>query len=374
MIYLDNAATTRPSAAAVRAAQRAMEQFGNPSSMHRLGLEAEKLVKQSRSAVAGVLGVDAAHIYFTSGGTEANNTAVLGAANLKHARHAITTKIEHASVLAPFKLLEEQGFEVTYLDVNENGQISLEQFEAALRPDTALVSVMHVNNETGAIQPVEQLKPMMKAKAPRALLHVDGVQGFGKYPLKPRQWGIDLLTVSAHKIHGLKGTGALYTDKTTITPLIQGGGQQAGFRSGTENVVGIAAFGAAAAETALEDHAAAALRERLKNGILEHIQNVRIHEAAAGQSAYVLNVSFMGIKAEILLHALEPYGIYVSTGSACSTHKPEPSHVLAAMGCSREEIMGAVRFSFSEELTIEDMDATVSALAKEVGQIRKYMR
>lgn len=378
MIYLDNAATTKPSKAAVDAVLDACENFGNPSSLHRLGMDSEKMIKKSRSTIASILGVDANNIYFTSGGTESNNTAIIGytLANQKRGRHIITTKIEHPSVLSAFERLEEMGFEVSYIDVCENGVINLDSFENALRDDTILVSVMHVNNETGMIQPIDKLKPMMKRKSPNAVLHVDAVQSFCKLNLKPKKLGVDMVSMSSHKIHGIKGCGALYAEGVRLKPLIVGGGQQKGIRSGTENTAGIAAFGAAAGDIdidALHDKMLG-LRSRLKDGILAEIDNVVINGDDEYASGSVLNVSFLGTKAEVLLHSLESRGIYVSTGSACSSNKPMPSHVLTNMGKSKKEIDGAVRFSFGKDITENDIDECIKALKIEVAQIRKYVR
>lgn len=377
MIYLDNASTTKPSERAKEAVFAAMEHFGNPSSMHRLGIDAEKIIKKSAENVAGVLGVRPEDIYFTSGGTEANNTAILGFCrkNKKRGRHIITTKIEHPSVLEPFRKLEQEDFEVTYIGVDKNGVLALDEFEKALREDTIFVSCMWVNNETGNIQPVDKLKEIMKKHAPNAALHVDAVQAFGKIECKPKKHGIDMLSLSAHKIHGIKGTGALYINSVNAEPLLIGGGQQKNMRSGTENVAGISALGAACTEISLisEFEKNTALRERLMKGILDKIPKVKVN-GFGNMSPYVLNISFLGIKAEILLHALEAQGIFVSTGSACSSNKPMPSHVLSAMGCGREEIMGAVRFSFGADIDEGDIDTVVSVLEKEVGNIRKYMR
>lgn len=377
MIYLDNASTTKPSERAKEAVFAAMEHFGNPSSMHRLGIDAEKIIKKSAENVAGVLGVRPEDIYFTSGGTEANNTAILGFCqkNKKRGRHIITTKIEHPSVLEPFRKLEKEGFEVTYIGVDQNGVLALDEFEKALREDTIFVSCMWVNNETGNIQPVDKLKAIMKKHAPNAALHVDAVQAFGKIECKPKKHGIDMLSLSAHKIHGIKGTGALYINSVNAEPLLIGGGQQKNMRSGTENVAGISALGAACMEISLASkfEKNAALKERLMKGILDKIPKVKVN-GFGDMSPYVLNISFLGIKAEILLHALEAQGIFVSTGSACSSNKPMPSHVLSAMGCGREEIMGAVRFSFGADIDEGDIDTVVSVLEKEVGNIRKYMR
>lgn len=371
MIYLDNASTTKPNAAAIAAAAAAFDSFGNPSSLHRLGMEAEKIIKEARNTVAAELLADEKNIYFTSGGTEANNAAILGyaIANRKRGNHLITTKIEHPSVLEPFKYLEKLGFSVTYLDVAKSGEISTEEFEAALDADTILVSVMAVNNETGVIQPIERLKDIMKQKAPKAVLHSDCVQAFCKIPLMPKKYGIDMLSVSAHKIHALKGTGALYlADNIHINPLILGGGQEKGIRSGTENTAGIAAFSAAVKTFSKIGQEK---RDSLLRKILENIPNAYVN-GTAKNSGYVLNISFSGIKAEVLLHSLEARGIFVSTGSACSSNKPQPSHVLGAMGVSRENIEGAIRFSFCDEDF--DVDFVAEAIKEEVEKIRKYVR
>lgn len=371
MIYLDNASTTKPSEEAIGAFINACENFGNPSGLHGLGLDAEKIITASREACARALGADKKNIVFTSGGTESNNTAIFGAAyaNRKRGKHLITAKTEHPSVIEPFKILEKDGFEVTFLDVDSDGKISLEQFEDALRPDTVLVSVMAVNNETGVIQPFDRLKEVMKRKSPNALLHCDAVQGFCKIDIKPKKCGIDLLSMSGHKIHAVKGTGALYiAENTHILPLLNGGGQQKNMRSGTENVPGIAAFGAA---IKAYKPIRADLRAEFKNKLLEKIDNIYIN-SSDDNSGYVLNVSFPGIKGEILLHSLEAKGIYVSTGSACSTNKPMPSPVLTAMGVSAENIKGAVRFSFSNEEF--DTEFVAETVRREVENIRKYVR
>ena len=371
MIYLDNASTTKPSEKAIAAAEKAFENFGNPSSLHRLGMEAEKVLKDARFAVAEKLFADEKNIFFTSGGTESNNTAILGYAlkNKKRGMHLITTKIEHPSVLEPFKYLEKCGFSVTYLGVSKEGVISLEEFENALREDTILVSVMAVNNETGVIQPIEKLKPIMQKKSPNAMLHSDCVQAFLKIPLFPKKWGIDMLSASGHKIHALKGTGILYiAENIHLEPLILGGGQERGIRSGTENTAGIAAFSAAVKGTV---PVKSDIRTVLMEKIINKIPNVTVN-GMGENSGYILNISFSGIKAEILLHSLEQRGIFVSTGSACSSNKPQPSRVLTAMGVSRENIDGAIRFSFCEDEF--DCDYVVSALAEEVARIRKYVR
>ncbi len=379
MIYLDNASTTKPSCGVIDAISDALNNFGNPSSMHRLGIDAENIIKKAKENASKILSVSPNNVYFTSGGTESNNTAIFGAchANIKKGKHIITSKIEHPSVLTPFKMLEEEGFEVSYIGIDKNGILDLEEFENELREDTIFVSIMLVNNETGAIMPVDKLKGIMKKKSPKALLHIDAVQGFGKIICKPKQWGVDLLSASGHKIHAIKGTGLLYiNDNVLIKPFICGGGQQKNMRSGTENVVGISAFSKACEEICDYDaEKIRNLREKLKNGILENIERVKINEALNEyQSGHILNVSFLGLRSEILLHSLEMHQIYVSTGSACSTNKPMPSHVLSAIGCSAEEIDSAIRFSFSQDITNEDIDKTIDALIKEVATIRKYVR
>lgn len=374
MIYLDNAATTKPSENAVKAMLSAAELFGNPSSLYRLGLDSEKLIKNSRETIAKMLGAESKHIYFTSGGTEANNTALFGEARGrgKLGKHIITTSIEHPSVLETAHQLEKEGFEVTYLGVGADGRIDINEFEKSLRPDTILVSVMHVNNETGVIQPVDRLKSIMRQKSPNAVLHCDCVQSFGKLDVKPKLWGADLISISAHKIHGFKGSGALYVNDTKFRPLIYGGEQQNGVRPGTENVGGIASFGAAAAECDCDNTKLLKLRTLLKNKLAEKTENIKINGSDEYNSGSVLNVSFIGIKAEILLHALEARGIYVSTGSACSSHKPQPSHVLTAMGLDNREVGGAVRFSFDNGITEEDIEFTANAAAEETAKLRRY--
>lgn len=376
MIYLDNASTTKPSKAAAAAFLEACENFGNPSSLHRLGLAAEKIINSAKGAVGEALAVPPKSVFFTSGGTESNNTAILGycRANAKRGRHIITTRVEHPSVSAPFARLESEGFSVTYLGVDRFGRISLAELEQALREDTIFVSVMAANNEVGTIMPIEEIKPVMKRKSPIAALHVDAVQAFGKIPLMPSKWGVDFMSLSSHKIHGVKGTGALYMANEHIKPIIIGGGQQKDLRSGTENVPGIAAFGAAVREIGTDNSEMKKTRLLLKEKLSEKIENIVFNGSDEYQTGYVLNVSFKGIKAEILLHMLENKDIYVSTGSACSSNKPMPSKVLTAMGCPDEDITGAVRFSFSEPISEEDIEKVSEETAAAVREIRKYMR
>lgn len=376
IIYLDNAATTKPCEEAVEAMVRSAQLYGNPSSLHGIGFEAEKEVLSSKKAIAQLMGVSDSDLYFTSGGTEANNTAVFGGAYAleKQGKELITTQIEHPSVMESFKKLEKEGFKVTYLKPDESGRISVDDLEAALSEKTTLVSVMHVNNETGVIQPVDKIKKIIMQKAPRALFHTDCVQSFGKLNVKPKEWGADMVSISAHKIHGYKGCGALYLAKSNIIrPLIYGGEQQKEIRPGTENTGGIMAFGAAAQKCTPSDTTMKEYRKKLADKIICEIPDTVINGSDENNSGSVLNISFLGIKAEILLHALETHGIYVSTGSACSSHKPQPSHVLTAMGCDKKRIEGAIRISFDRELTQDEEQKLIDALKKETAMIRRYM-
>ena len=376
MIYLDNASTTKPSQAAIEAFSYALEAFGNPSSLHRLGLAAEKIVTKSKQNIANVLGTDVNQIYFTSGGTESNNMAILGycRANFKRANHVITTKVEHPSVLSPFAELEKEGFSVSYIDVDESGRIDTDMLENEIDNNTLLVSVMAANNEVGTVMPIDKIKKIIKNKGSEAVLHVDAVQAFGKIPLKPEEWGIDMMSLSSHKIHGIKGCGALYTATERIKPLLYGGGQQKDLRSGTENVPGIAAFGAAAGEVNTDNSNMLKMREKLKKAISDKVENVKFNGSDEFQTGYVLNASFAGIKAEILLHMLEAKEIYVSTGSACSSNKPMPSHVLTAMGAAAEDINGAIRISFADLIPDEEIEKTAAEIANCVKEVRKYVR
>ncbi|MFY9216838.1 MAG: cysteine desulfurase family protein [Tepidanaerobacteraceae bacterium] len=379
-IYLDNSSTTKVLEEAAQAVFDAMTiNFGNPSSLHRKGIEAEKIMKQARENIARVLGVSPGEIYFTSGGTESNNWAIKGAASALRRRgnHLVTTTIEHPSVLEAFAALEEEGFSVTYLKVDSEAVIDLKELEAAIRPDTILVSIMYVNNEVGSIQPIGEAAQIIKSRS-NALFHVDGVQAFGKIPLISNLEGIDLLSISCHKIYGPKGIGALFIrDKVTINPLLHGGGQEAGQRSGTENLPGIAGFGVAA-NICLEKMSEwqglmTQLKQRLMRGILDNIPDTVLNGPASG-APHILNISFLGTRGEILLHALEAKNIYVSTGSACSSRKSAKSHVLKAMAKSQEEQDGAIRFSLSPFISEEDIDYTIEILAKEVREIRKFVR
>ena len=380
--YLDNSATTR-CYEEVRdlVVKTMMEDYGNPSAMHLKGVEAEKYVKEAAKKIAATLKVQEKEIYFTSGGTEGDNWALLGTAMAKQrqGKHIITTVFEHSAVSAPLAWLEEQGYEITRIPVDEEGNLSLEQLREAVRKDTILVSTMYVNNEMGAGVPVEEIGKIVKEKNPAALYHVDAIQAYGKYRIYPKRMGIDLLAVSGHKIHGPKGVGFLYiSEKAKIRPLILGGGQQGGMRSGTDNVPGIAGLGAAAERIYRDLEANTEQMRKLKLYFAQElgkIENVKINGPKPEQGApHILNVSFLGVRSEVLLHTLEEMGIYVSAGSACSSHKRTGSSTMAALGLSPEQKESAVRFSFSEFTSKEELDYTLEALKKVLPMLRRYAR
>ena len=380
--YFDNSATTRCAEDVVALMQRVLlEDYGNPSSLHMKGVVAEKYIKTAAEQIARTLKVSEKEIIFTSGGTESNNLALIGVAlaNQRAGKHIITTSIEHASVYNPLIFLEEQGFEVTYLPVDKTGAVSLEALASAVREDTILVSMMHVNNEIGTIEPIEEAAKLIHEKNPGTLIHVDAIQSFGKLRIYPKRMGIDLLSVSGHKIHGPKGIGFLYVkDKTKIKPIIYGGGQQKNMRSGTENVAGIAGLGAAV--EALYDHfdekieQLYALREYLAAGMKE-LEGATVNGADGRNAApHIVSVSFAGIRAEVLLHALEERGIYVSTGSACSSNHPAISGTLKAIGVKPELLDATVRFSLSVESTREEADYVLGQLAELLPMLRRFRR
>lgn len=380
--YLDNSATTRCSDRAFALIQKVLlEDYGNPSSLHMKGVEAERYVKAAREKIAKTLKVTEKEIIFTSGGTESNNLAILGTAfaNRRAGNRIITTAVEHASVANPMKFLEEEGFEVIYLPVDENGVISLKDLEEALSDQTILVSLMHVNNEIGAVEPVEEAAALVHEKCPKALVHVDAIQSYGKFRIYPKKSGIDLLSVSGHKIHGPKGSGFLYVkEKTKIKPIIYGGGQQNGMRSGTENVPGIAGLGEAAAEI-YEDFKEKqdrlyALKERFIQAVTT-IPGVSVNGKTGRDSApHIVSVSVEGVRAEVLLHSLEDKQIYVSSGSACSSNKPAVSRTLKGIGLKQNLLDSTVRFSFSVHTTEEEIDYAADVLKTLVPALQKYTR
>ena len=380
--YLDNSATTRCYKEVAEIVAKTMtEDFGNPSAMHLKGVEAENYVKEAAKAIAKTLKVQDKEIYFTSGGTESDNWALIGTAlaNHRQGKHMITTPFEHSAVSAPLAWLQEQGFEITVIPVDEEGNLDLKKLEEAIREDTILVSTMFVNNEMGAVVPVEEVGKIVHEKNPRTLYHVDAIQAYGKYKIYPKKLGIDLLAVSGHKIHGPKGVGFLYiNEKAKVQPFILGGGQQKGMRSGTDNVPGIAGLGTAAKMIYQNlDENVEHMRE-LKLYFakeLETLEQVEINGPKPEQGApHILNVSFLGVRSEVLLHSLEEMGIYVSAGSACSSHKRAGSSSLGALRLTPERKESAIRFSFCETTTKEEIDYTLEALKKLLPMLRRYAR
>ena len=370
--YFDNSATTRVFDSVKDIVVKTMtEDYGNPSAKHRKGMEAEQYVRQAAADIAKTLKVRDKEILFTSGGTESNNMALIGTAmaNQRAGKHIISTRIEHASVYNPLAYLEQQGFEVTYLSVDSQGHISLEELEAAIRPDTILVSIMYVNNEVGAIEPVEQIASLIHGKNPAILFHVDAIQAYGKLTIRPKKQGIDLLSVSAHKIHGPKGVGFLYIDeKVKIRPLLYGGGQQKDMRSGTENVPGIAGMGRAAREIYTDHQQKVEYITGLKDYMTDRMASlpgVTVNSRKGMESApQIVSASFQGVRSEVLLHALEDKEIYVSSGSACSSNHPAISGTLKAIGVRQELLDSTLRFSFGVFNTREEIDYCMKSFCR----------
>ena len=380
--YLDNSATTKVSENVVNLMVKVMsDDYGNPSSLHMKGVEAEKYIKESKDIIAKLLKVDAKEIIYTSGGTESNNLAIIGAAlaNKRAGNRIITTSIEHPSVLATMKYLEDNGFEVIYLPVNNKGVVDMEALKEAMTAETILVSVMHVNNEIGAIEPVEEISKYIKSVNPNVVFHVDAIQSFGKLIIHPRKMGIDLLSVSGHKIHGPKGIGFLYaSSKVKLKPIIFGGGQQKGMRSGTENVPGIAGIGLAAKEAYENFEEKISKMIELKDYFIDRvtgIENVLVNSSKGEEGApHVISVSFIGVRSEVMLHSLEDKNIYISSGSACSSNKPSVSATLKGIGLKLEQIDSTVRFSLSYDTTKEELDYAVEVIAGMIELLRKFTR
>ncbi len=431
--YLDNSATTRCSESVRDVVVRTMmEDYGNPSSKHQKGLDAEHYLRDARETIARTMKVNEKEIFFTSGGTESNNWALIGAAmaNRRTGMHLITTAVEHAAVLMPMQYLKEQGFSVTYLPVDGRGLINLSDLEAAIREDTILVSVMYVNNEVGTVEPVEEAARLIKKKNPRTLFHVDAIQAYGKFSIYPKRTGIDMLSVSGHKIHGPKGIGFLYiNEKVKIHPLILGGGQQKGMRSGTDNVPGAAGLAAAAKdayehleenveylqklrgrmldglralnerltddgtggadsgsgaflEGRSEDRRASSSERKLREGTgsaragQQRMPVIVINSGEDEHSApHIVSAAFPGIRSEVLLHALEERGICVSAGSACTSNKKLPvSTVLKELHLRPELLESTLRFSFSRLTTEEEIDYCLKTLEELLPVLRRYVR
>ncbi|WP_026476099.1 cysteine desulfurase family protein [Alkaliphilus transvaalensis] len=382
-VYLDNAATTKPKKTVIEAVVKAMEEnYGNPSSLHRKGVEVEKSIKNARKLIAKTLGCKDQEFYFTSGGTESNNIAIRGIAEANHraGKHIVTTKIEHPSVLNTFKDLEGRGYEVTYLDIDSGGFISLEKLEASIREDTILVSIMHVNNEVGSIQPIQEIGRLIKGKNSKTLFHVDAIQSFGKIKFILSNLEVDTMAISGHKVHGPKGIGGLYVKKgIKIKPIVTGGGHEMGLRAGTENVPGILGFAEAVRIIMEEQDQQIKQMKFLKSYFIEKIQgeikDVVIHSGTEESFApHIINMSFMGTKSEVLLHSLEGDGIYVSSGSACSSKKKGYSHVLSAMKIKEALIDSSLRISVSDTNTKDEIDYAVTQIKKQVELLRKIMR
>ena len=380
--YLDNSATTRAFESVKDIVVKTMmEDFGNPSSLHKKGVEAERYVKAAAEAVAKTLKADPSEIIFTSGGTESNNMAIIGAAraNRRAGKHIITSTIEHASVYNVFGWLEEEGWRVDYIPVDENGHLDQKALEAAIDEETTLVSVMYVNNEIGAVNPIGEIGALIKQKNPKTIFHVDAIQAYGKYRINPKKEHIDLLSVSGHKIHGPKGVGFLYVKNgTKIVPVVYGGGQQKGMRSGTHNVPGIAGMGVAAAqiyENYEEKRMAMYAVKKLFVDLVRELPGTTVNGLTGEDSApHVVSVSFDGIRSEVLLHSLEERGIYVSSGSACSSNHPAVSGTLKGIGVKRALLDSTLRFSFSVFTTEEEIRYCAGVLAELLPMLRRYRR
>lgn len=380
--YLDNSATTRVFPEIVELMVKTMsEDYGNPSSMHTKGVEAEQYIKEATKTFAQILKVQEKEIYYTSGGTESDNWALIGTAlaNRRTGNHIVVTAMEHPAVGAVADFLEKQGFAVTRLSVDEKGRIDPEKIKEAVREDTIVVSMMYVNNEIGAVQDIAALSRIIKEKNPHTYVHVDAIQAFGKYHIYPKRMGIDMLSVSSHKLHGPKGVGLLYIDeKVKIVPIIYGGGQQKGMRSGTDNVPGIAGFALAAKLTYTDLDSKVErmyqLKQKLVDGLLA-LGDVHIHGMAVREGApHIVSAAFVGVRSEVLLHTLEDRGIYVSAGSACSTHKRNASPTMQAIQAPRQLTESTVRFSLAETTTEEEIDYCLTVLGEVLPMLRRYTR
>ena len=392
-VYLDNSATTKPSVGVKEKMLQALDQdYGNPSSMHRMGVRAEQYMKEAAAILANSLKVEAKEIIFTSGGTEANNLALIGTAmaNRRRANHVITTRIEHPSVHQAVVYLEENGFEISFIPVDPSGKIIKQKLYELIKENTLMVSMMYVNNEIGSVQDVTEIATELKNRKKDIIFHVDAVQAFGKYRIHPKRQGIDLLSLSGHKIHGPKGIGALYVnDKVKINPTMFGGGHQRGLRSGTENVPGIAGLGQAVKELYTDFDQKIMRMYDLKQKFLQEVsklEGVSVNgmtpecleifelEALKKTAPHIMSVSFQGVRSEVFLHALEDKGVFVSSGSACSSHHPTPSVTLTAIGLPKDLMESTLRFSMSELTTTEEIEYTLEQIKQIVPMLRRYTR
>lgn len=384
--YLDNAATTKVSESVKdRMVECLIKDYGNPSSMHQKGVDGEKYIIQAKKIIADNMKVEPKEIVFTSGGTESNNLALIGSAlaNKRGGDHIITTQMEHPSVYNPLLYLEEMGFRITYLPVERDGKVNIKVLEGAICADTILVSVMYVNNEIGSVQDIGEIGAKIKKVNSQTLFHVDGIQGFGKYYIYPKRMGIDLLSVSGHKIHGPKGSGFLYIkDRVKIKPIIFGGGQQKGLRPGTENVPAIAGLGQAIKEIYEDKEKKTAHLYQLKTALIQGVNEIEdttingITENTMLEDTvpHIVSASFAGIKSEVLLHALEEKQIYVSSGSACASNHPQLSGTLKAIGVKQNLLDSTLRFSFSVNTTMEEIEYAITNLKEIVPMLRRFTR
>ncbi len=378
-IYLDNSATTRPYQEVAEAVRNTMEElYGNPSSMHMLGVNAEKKLNEASDILAGTLKCKPSEILYTSGGTESDNMAVFGVAHARRraGKHIITTRIEHPAILEPCACLEKEGCEVSYLGTDANGIIDLNELESLIRPDTILVSIMHTNNEIGSLQPIEEAGSLIKKKNPDCIFHVDAVQGYAKDTIIPKKLNVDLMSVSAHKFHGPRGTGFLYIrDKTRIDPIIYGGGQQKGMRSGTENVAGIYGMALAARKSYADLAEDRQRMHELKKHFTDELAKIDgVYVNGTGGAPHIISASFEGVRSEVLLHSLEDKGIYVSAGSACASNRPHISATLTAIGLRTDLLDSTIRFSMSTFTTREEIDYTLSVLTDLLPTLRRFTR
>lgn len=383
MIYLDNCSTTKPREEVINAISEALRtDFGNPSSLHRLGIKTEKKIKEARDTISNFLKVESSEIYFTSGGTESNNIALQSIVNkcTRKGKHIITTKIEHPSVLNVMKHYEENGYSVTYLNINRKGYINLEELRDSIKEDTILVSIIHVNNEIGALQDIKAIKEVINNSISKPLLHLDGIQSFGKVDFSLKGLDVDSYSFSGHKVYGPKGVGGLYINKRLkLNPITFGGNQENGLRSGTENVPGIIGLGEAVkildCNSIKEAKAVQELKEYMANRIIDEIDDVKINTSLDNTSSpYIISITFRHTRGEVLLHYLEDKDIYVSTSSACSSKGTTKSHVLKALNLTDKEIEGTIRFCFSYEIGLDDINYTIDVLKASVEDIRSIIR
>ena len=376
--YFDNSATTPVYPEVRDLVVRLMEEdYGNPSSLHLKGVEAARYVTDAREKMARLMKVMPKEIVFTSGGTESNNMALIGGAlaNRRAGNKIITTEVEHASVESPVSFLEDMGFEVVRIGVDSKGVINVDELVDAVDDNTIIVSVMYVNNEIGSVMPIQDIAKRIKEKNPAVLFHVDAIQAFGKYVIYPGRMGIDMMSVSSHKFHGPKGVGALYIrDRVKVKPVIYGGGQQNGMRSGTENVPGIAGMALAAEMTYRDlDEKVRHMRE-VKQHLIDELTGIEEVYSNSGDAPHIASITFKGVRSEVMLHALEERGIYVSSGSACSSNKHSTSGTLKAIGLPPEKLESTLRFSFSPENTIEQVDYAVQCCKELLPVLRRYVR